>query len=270
MKSGAPIGVFDSGVGGITVLKPLLELLPQEKFIYFGDLARVPYGNRSPGEIKLFASQTIHWMKRQNVKMIIVACNTSCAVAADVLQAESIVMNLIEITAQAIANQYSRIGVIATNATAKSNAYKTQLQRINPSAEVFEIACPELVPLIEAGLTDEAHAREVLSSYLQPLISLNIDSLIYGCTHYPILAPMIRRILPAHIELIDPARYIAGTVSLTLTDSKQCASDETNVKFYISAHSDNFAKTAQQWLGFEPQIEVIDITEGDLLRHPGN
>jgi glutamate racemase len=260
LRSTAPIGVFDSGVGGLTVLRELYRHLPNESIVYFGDTARVPYGNRSAGEILQFVREILVWMQRQGCKMVIMACNTSSALALEQVKAEFDipVLGVVLPGAKAAVIQGSRIGVIATPATAKSGAYKRAIQEISPEAQVWEVGCPEFVPLIESGRIQDPKTREVAQGYLAPLLEANIDTLIYGCTHYPHLAPVIQDLVPAGVRLIDPAVQMAIATGqelqlLNLNNTQPALA----TYFGVSGDPDPFVAIAKQWLGYTPMVHRV-------------
>ncbi|MGL5881126.1 MAG: glutamate racemase, partial [Xenococcaceae cyanobacterium] len=205
------IGLFDSGVGGLTVLRAIYRRLPNESILYFADTARLPYGTRSKEEIIQFTREILNWMTAQNVKMIIMACNTSSALALETVRSEYDlpILGLILPGARAAVQRGRRIGVIATPATAASNAYRQAISEIDSSAKVWEVGCPEFVPLIEQNRICSPSTKRVAQKYLQPLIQRKIDTLVYGCTHYRHLASVLRTILPSEVQIIDPAEYIA-------------------------------------------------------------
>lgn len=260
----ACIGVFDSGVGGLTVLRELYRQLPQESILYFGDTARLPYGERSPADILQFVREIVAWMMQQQVKAILMACNTSSALALESIQSEFPVpiLGLILPGARAAVQQGRRIGVISTPATAKSHAYQQAIQEIDPSAQVWEVGCPEFVPLIEQNQIHSPQMRRVAEAYLQPLIDRQIDTLIYGCTHYPHLAPVLKSILPKTVQCIDPAAHVvmAAVQELELLGlrSPQLAMP---TRFCVSGSPQQFAQISSQWLGFTPQVETISLHE---------
>ena len=177
------IGVFDSGVGGLTVLRELYRQLPKESILYFGDTARLPYGDRSPSEIIQFVREILTWMAQENVKMVIMACNTSSALALEALRDEFNfpVLGVILPGARAAVRHGKRIGVISTPATAASNAYRNAIQEISPNAEVWQVGCPKFVPLIEQNRIYDPHTKEVARQYLNPLLEKNIDKIISMC-----------------------------------------------------------------------------------------
>jgi glutamate racemase len=257
-----PIGVFDSGVGGLTVLKALQEKLPHESFLYFGDTAHVPYGDRPPHEIQSLGRQILDWMVQQPVKMAIMACNTSSALALDAVRNEfSIpILGVILPGAKAAVKHGKRIGIIATPATVASDCYRRAILEINPEIEVFQVACPEFVPLIEANHIAHPQTRNIVWHRLQPLVEAGIDTLVYGCTHYPHLAPVIQTLLPAHITLVDPAIHMAKAAAQEL-ELLNLKSSQLNpcTRFFVSGSPGQFAKSSRSCLGFMPEVEAVSL-----------
>ena len=258
------IGLFDSGVGGLTVLRQIYRQMPQESVLYFGDTARLPYGTKSPEEIIRYVREIIDWMLTQGVKMVIMACNTSSALALETVQNEYNIpiLGLILPGARAAVKKGKRIGVIATPATAKSHAYARAIEEINSAVEVWEVGCPEFVMLIESNKIDSAYTKEVVIKYLQPLIDRNIDTLIYGCTHYRHLEKVFQSILPKSVEIIDPAEYIvvAADKELELM-GLQNNRVSLPTRFCVSGSPQKFAFTARRWLGYFPQVERVYLSE---------
>ncbi|MEQ8541246.1 MAG: glutamate racemase [Coleofasciculus sp. D1-CHI-01] len=252
------IGVFDSGVGGLTVLRELYRQLPHESILYFADTARLPYGTRSPREIIQFGREILTWMVEQEVKMVVLACNTSDALALDSLRREFQlpILGLILPGSRAAVQVGRRIGVIATPATAASNAYRRALLEVEPTVQVWQVGCPEFVPLVEQNRLYEPYTSEIASQYLTPLLQQRIDTLIYGCTHYPLLAPVLRQILPASVQLIDPAEHLvaAAAQELDLMGLKN-SSPPLPTRFCVSGCPQQFAKLSVQWLGCTPVVE---------------
>lgn len=260
----APIGIFDSGVGGLTVLQQLYRQLPNESIIYFGDTARLPYGIRSQAEILQFVREILDWMQQQRVKMVIMACNTSSALALEVVRQEySIpILGVILPGAKAAVQQGKRIGVIATPATAKSNAYRQAILEIEPDVEVWQVSCPEFVPLIEQNRIHDPYTTEVARAYLEPLLKQEIDTLVYGCTHYPHLAPILRSLLPPQIKLVDPAVHV---VAACAQDLELLALRNNHpprpTRFAVSGCPQQFAQSGLQWLGYTPLVEQVCFTD---------
>jgi glutamate racemase len=258
----SPIGVFDSGVGGLTVLRELYRQLPQESILYFADTARLPYGNRSSAEILQFVREILAWMREQNVKMAIMACNTSSALALESVRQEFDfpILGVILPGAKAAVKQGKCIGVIATPATAKSNAYRQAIQEINPQAQVWQVGCPEFVPLIEENRIWDSSTKQVVQKYLAPLLARNIDTLVYGCTHYRHLESVIKSVIPTHVKLIDPARYVvaAATKELELMGLGKTR-PTLPTRFAVSGSASTFSQLSRQWLGYYPSVESVSL-----------
>jgi glutamate racemase len=249
-------------VGGLTVLRELYRQLPKESILYFGDTARLPYGNRSPQEIIQYVREILTWMAEEPVKMVIMACNTSSALALETVQQEFDVpiLGVILPGARAAVRQGNRIGVISTPATAASNAYRNAIHEINPAAAVFQIGCPEIVPLIEQNRINEPYTLKVVQRYLQPLLEAEIDTLVFGCTHYQHLTPVFRQILPKQIRLVDPASYVVKAARQEL-EVMGLRNSEMSVAthFTVSGCPQQFAQLSRQWLGFSPIVEQIQL-----------
>ena len=262
------IGVFDSGVGGLTVLQEVYRQLPHESVLYFGDTARVPYGTRSAAEIIQFTRETLDWMVSQRVKMAIMACNTSSALALETVRGEYDlpILGVILPGARAAAFQGQRIGVIATPATVQSDAYLHAIQEANPHAEVWQVACPEFVPIIENNRIQEPATLEIAKQYLQPLLDRSIDTLVYGCTHYPHLEPILRKFVPANLRFINPAIHVvnAATKELNLLGINSNIA-ATPTKFIVSGDPQQFAHLANQWLPSQPVVEQIALSAQNSL-----
>ncbi|MFH7024214.1 MAG: glutamate racemase [Heteroscytonema crispum UTEX LB 1556] len=263
----APIGIFDSGVGGLTVLRQLYRQLPNESIIYFGDTARLPYGIRSQAEIIEYVRDILNWMQQQHVKMVIMACNTSSALALEAVREEFNVpiLGLILPGAKAAVQQGKRIGVIATPATAKSNAYRQAITEIDPDVQVWQVGCPEFVPLIEQNRIQDPYTIEVARSYLEPLLNLEIDTLVYGCTHYPHLAPVLRSLLPTKVKLVDPAIHVAAACAqeLDLLGLRN-THPPLATRFAVSGCPQQFAQTSVQWLGCTPMVETVHFADAPV------
>lgn len=263
------IGIFDSGVGGLTVLRELYRQLPNESILYFGDTARLPYGTRAAAEIVQFVREIMVWLVEQDVKMVIMACNTSSALAMEMVQAEFDipVLGVILPGAQAAVQQGNRIGVIATPATAASNAYRNAILEMNNSCRVWQVSCPAFVPLIEQNRIYDPYTYEVAREYLAPLIQQRIDTLIYGCTHYPLLAPVLRSLLPTGVNLIDPAiRVVAAAAQELELLGLRNAGSALPTRFCVSGPNQQFSEVSVQWLGCTPAVEKIILPT--IVRSP--
>jgi glutamate racemase len=250
-----PIGVFDSGIGGLTVVRAIRWQLPHENIVYFGDTARVPYGPKSPQVIKEYAEDDTKFLLSQSVKMIVVACNTVSAVALDVVQqkANVPVVGVIVPGAQAAAaaTKTKRIGVIGTTGTILSKAYTNAITQIDPSLTVFPKACPLFVPLAEEGWVEHAATELIAKEYLFSLLTEKIDTLVLGCTHYPLLKKMISKAMKNTVTLIDSGEATAIEVDKILQDNKLINPSEQIpvVKFFVSDIPAKFTEIGERFLG---------------------
>lgn len=270
----APIGIFDSGVGGLTVLKAIARQLPEEALLYVGDTARLPYGTRSQAEIIQFVREILTWMQSQGAKIVVMACNTSSALALDIVRTEfdMPVLGVILPAARVAAVQGARIGVIATPATAASRSYAQAILENDPSCQVWEVGCPEFVPLIEQNKIYEPHTVQVVSKYLDTLLDRDIDTLIYGCTHYPHLKPVIDTLLPSSVMQVDPAVHVAIATDNELQllglkhlgNANRTPVSQRSIRFCVSDQPERFAKLSTQWLGYMPEVENIILNAVDV------
>ncbi len=250
-----PIGVFDSGLGGLTVVKALIEDLPQESIVYFGDTARVPYGTKSKSTIVKFSLENVEFLLRFGVKCIVIACNTSSSWALPTLRKyfKVPIIGVIRPGALAAVRQTrnKRIGVIGTSATINSRAYEIAIQRIDPTIKVFSQHCPLFVPLVEEGWFNGSISRAVADRYLRPLRQQHIDTLILGCTHYPLLTHTIRQVLGPHVALVDSAQQTAIEVRGVLmgTDTLCHQRFKPRYRFFVTDEPSQFTRIGQQFLG---------------------
>ena len=258
----ARIGIFDSGVGGLTVLRELYRQLPNESILYFGDTARLPYGTRTQQEILQFVREILSWMVEQGVKMVIMACNTSSALALETVRSEFNlpILGIILPGARAAVQIGQRIGVIATPATAASNAYQRAILEIDATARVWQVGCPEFVPLIEQNRISDPYTAAVAREYLAPMLSQGIDTLIYGCTHYPHLEPVLRKILPVTVKLVNPAVYAiaAAAQELELLGLLNTQAP-LPTRFCVSGCPQQFAQLSVQLIGCTPVVEKVSL-----------
>ena len=261
-----PIGVFDSGVGGLTNVRALMERLPMENIVYFGDTARVPYGTKSRATIETFALQIVDFLLEQDVKALIIACNTIAAVAGQKIRQKAgnmPVLDVISAGAEAALSttRNNRIGIIATNTTVNSNAYARAIHSCNPDTLVRTQAAALLVPLVEEGWLDHEVTRLTVREYLKPLLADKIDTLILGCTHYPLLKPLIRQEAP-HIELVDSSTTTAEATAQALAaaqllNTQPCTPD---YRFYVSDIPLRFQTIGERFLGRSlEQIEMMRL-----------
>ncbi len=264
----APIGVFDSGIGGLTVAREIMRNLPSEKVVYFGDTARVPYGNKSKETVLRYSRQIIRFLQEQKVKAIVIACNTASAFALDAVrhELEIPVLGVIEAGAVVAAKvtRNHRVGVIGTVGTIGSGIHKEQLQKLDPEITVIGKACPLFVPLVEEGWLHDPVTAEVAKRYLGELKVQEIDTLILGCTHYPLLRSTIQEIMGEHVRLVNPAYESALELKELLTRKGILASgkeeEEFPYRFYVSDLADEFKSFANSILPYDVEMtQKIDI-----------
>ncbi len=259
----AQIGVFDSGVGGLTVLQEIYRQLPHESVLYFGDTARVPYGNRKPAEIIQFVREILTMMAQRQVKMVLMACSTGSALALDLVRDEFDfpIVGVVKPGAKAAVQAGRRVGVIATQATVDSGAYGNEMRSCDPTVQVWEVACPQFVPLIEQNRIQEPETLEIARSCLQPLIEVNVDALVFGCTHYPHLKTVFEQIMPPGINYVNPAQSaVAEALKILEQEHLQNPSDQLGAtNFYVSGCAESFAKLSVNWLNHQPVVEYIPV-----------
>jgi glutamate racemase len=278
-----PIGIFDSGVGGLTVYRALHNRLPNEHFIYLGDTARVPYGTKSLATVERYAIENSQFLASRGIKMLVVACNTASALALPKIR-EKIGIDVVGVIGpggrKAVDvtrdGRAARIGVIATEATVASNAYVDAIRRASETAEVFQAACPLFVPLAEENWVNEPETRSIAAKYLAPMKDFGPDALVLGCTHYPILKEVIQQTVGENVKLIDSGEATAEEVERLLAD-KELGSDRAITgkrelcddldHFYVTDAADRFARVAERFLGTQPsKLEAIEVYGGDELR----
>jgi glutamate racemase len=261
MSNPRPIGVFDSGIGGLTVVKALRDRLPNETIVYLGDTARVPYGPKSPDTVQRYALELAHMLMQKNTKALIVACNTVSSVALPLLTRKFSVpvIGVIEPGARAAlqATRNQHVGVIGTRATIRSGAYEKALRATDNNVRVSSRACPLLVPLIEEGLLDDDVTDRVIVRYLKPLLADGIDTLVLGCTHYPLLSAAITRVLGREITLVDSAENCATAVQETLDRQslRSPATERGELHVALTDSADNFLNVARDAL----QLDFAEI-----------
>ena len=261
-----PIGVFYSGIGGLTVVKELLRQLPHEEIVYFGDTARVPYGTKSRATIIKFSLENVEFLLRFNVKCIVTACNTSSSYALPTLRNyfKVPIIGTIRPGARAAlgASRTKRIGVIGTQATVRSQAYTKELGRMNGRAEVITRSCPLFVPLVEEGWTQASACRQIAQTYLAPLMQARVDTVVLGCTHYPLLIPVLRRVMGPRVRLIDSAKETAAEVRALLGRFGLLRQDGSpHHRFFVTDEPERFREVGQRFLG-APIAHVKRVTLG--------
>ncbi|MDI6641122.1 MAG: glutamate racemase [Elusimicrobiota bacterium] len=277
MQCNAPIGVFDSGVGGLTVVKEIFNNLANESVVYFGDTARVPYGSKSKDTVKKFALQILKFLLMQKVKLIVVACNTASSFALQELKNQTTIpiVGVIDPVAEEAVKitTTGRIGVIGTEGTIRSRAYEDSISFYNRKTKVFSQACPLFVPLVEEGWTDKSKYKNIITEiakvYLAKLKEKKIDTLILGCTHYPLIKSIIGTVMGSNVKLIDSAGATARYVKKTLTELK-LLSDSTSFlnapkySFYVSDAPEKFISVGKNFLdrdisGWGKNVKKINI-----------
>lgn len=248
----APVGVYDSGLGGLSVVKALKAHLPNESILYVADNARVPYGGRSPEEIQRFSQEVIDFLVDQGVKTIVCACNTSSVLILPAMKRYRGVTVLGLARAGAVLPpEVKRVGLLATEATVRSQQYKQMLRLHHPFVAYEEQACPAFVPLIESGRWDGPEAEAAVRAYITPLLQKKVDALLLGCSHYPYLAPLLAHMAP-HVRLINPAEQMARMLAQTLREQRLEAPEQarTFAHFYTTGATESFRQLGERFLGF--------------------
>lgn len=262
----APLGVFDSGIGGLTVARALFERLPRESVIYFGDTARVPYGPKSPDTVRRYSAEILAYLLQRGVKAVVVACNTSTAHALESLRTHAPVpvVGVIEPGARAAvaATRSGKIGVIGTAGTVASGAYERAIKALRPDATVYARACPLFVPLVEEGWFDHAATELVANEYLAPLRRAGVDVLVLGCTHYPLLKPLLAGVMGPGVTLIDSAEETANVVRREVEQRDLAAppANDPTHRFVVSDDEAHFRTVGARFLGEKLQaVEVVPL-----------
>ena len=270
VKKTAPIGVFDSGVGGLTVAREIMRNLPKEDIVYFGDTARVPYGSKSKDNIIRYSRQIIHFLQTKGVKAIVIACNTASALALDTVKHEFDIpiIGVVEPGARAAlaVTENKKIGVIGTEATVRSSMYEKIIKGINPEVSVIGKACPLFVPLVEEGFKKHQVTDEIIDYYLASLKQSDIDALILGCTHYPLLRSKIKEYVGEKITLVNPAYETAVDLKRILQEmdmeNPDIEGDHGSYSFYVSDAADKFKQFANSILPYDIETtKQINIEE---------
>ena len=263
MTNPAPIGVFDSGIGGLTVAHEIIRQLPHESIIYFGDTARVPYGPKSPETVRRYSREIAGFLRDEGVKSIVIACNTATAHALSALRSEMDmpVIGVVEPGARAAvaATHSGHVGVIGTVGTIKSGAYERAIHELDPDILVTPRACPLFVPMVEEGWTEHEATRLVAREYLEPMLAAEIDTLVLGCTHYPLLKPLLRDVLGSDVRLIDSAEETAAETARTLSSAHLSADQMAEPVYRFIASDDplQFLQLGQRFLG--STMEGVEI-----------
>lgn len=260
------IGIFDSGIGGLTVVKAIMERIPDYDIIYFGDTARTPYGNKSPETVIEYAVQDTTFLLDNGAKIIVMACNTASSVAFDIIE-KKIEAPVFEVITPAVelalkSSRKAAIGVIGTRATVKSGIYEKKIKALNPGARVYSAACPLLVPLVEEGWIDRPETAMIVRKYLRPLKVRQIDTLILGCTHYPLLKELIHRKIGKRINIIDSSIGVAEKVEKFLKERPDIdcqLGKNRKSRIFVSDVTEQFVKTARVTLKQNVLLEQVKI-----------
>ena len=266
----APIGVFVSGVGGLTVAREISRQLPDENIVYFGDTARVPYGSKSQNTIIRFSEQIIRFLKTKQVKAIVIACNTASALALDAVRDEFDIpiMGVVIPGARAAveATKNRKVGVVGTDATVQSGMYTKVIHQMAPDITVIEKACPLFVPLVEEGFKEHVVTQEIIEYYLESMRNTDIDAMILGCTHYPLIRSKIRAYMGDRIQIVNPAYETAMDLK-RLLEEQDMANDgatpqHSRYSFYVSDAAEKFRRFANTVMPFDvPTTNVVNIEE---------
>lgn len=266
MNTQSPIGVFDSGVGGLTVVKEIMRQLPGENMVYFGDTARVPYGSKSKETVLKYSRQIVKFLQTKEVKAIVVACNTASALALDEIKQEINIpiIGVVEPGAKMAAEstKTNNIGIIGTQSTIRSGIYTKYLRKMNPDITVVTRACPLFVPLVEEGLLEDRITDDVIARYLHELKEYGIDSLILGCTHYPLIRNAIGRYMGADVNLVNPAYETAKSLKVMLAEKQLLnqSGEQAHYEYYVSDGVDKFRTFAATVLPCDVEhTMVVDI-----------
>lgn len=249
INSSSPVGIFDSGVGGLTVVKEVMHQLPNEKIVYFGDTARVPYGNKSKETVTHYCEQIIRFLKTNDVKAIVIACNTASALALDTVEKEldipiiGVVKPGVKAAVEATKN--GKIGVIATQGTIDSHIYGSYIKEVTSDAQIYGKACPLFAPLVEEGLLEDPVTDEIARRYLTELIDIGIDTLVLGCTHYPLIRKTVGKIMGENVTLVNPAYETAIALKNLLMEKDMLNTEapklgEAQHKFFVSDGAEKF------------------------------
>ena len=264
---GSAIGVFDSGIGGLTVVRELMRTMPSESLVYLGDTARVPYGNKSRETVQKFSTENTLFLLHHDVKLIVIACHTATSFASSFLEKHfrHPILGVIEpgVETAMRLTRTGRVGVIGTNATIGSKAYHRAFARHHAKVKVTPVACPLFVPIVEEGWVDDPIAVTVAQRYLKPLQDAKVDTLILGCTHYPLLKPTIARVMGPRVQLIDSAQQVALKAQATLRQMGLLAprGHKPVRRFYVTDEPKHFARLARRFLGHQPgNVSRVDVT----------
>ena len=255
-------GLFDSGVGGLTVLKSVTALYPQASFVYLADTARLPYGSKKPNEIREIAEEICTWFSQKNIDVFLVACNTTNSLALDVIKKKLDVPVFELIGSASSIVKDSRVGVLATSSTVKTKAYTNAILDFNSEAFVIEQSCPEFVPMIEMDQIKYEKISFIAIEYLKPLLQANIESIILGCSHYPLIIPLLTKLIPPNVRLIDPAQALSLKLKSFIALKRNNFSKTeylVDSEFCVTSDPENFTKKAKLWLDIFPEVKLVSL-----------
>ena len=256
------IGLFDSGVGGLTVFKKVVEFCPDNSFIYLADTKRLPYGVKTVDEIIHIAEEISSWFSWQSIDVLLVACNTTNANALSTIKKKLNIPVFDLIKSASLTIQQSRVGVIATPSTVRSKAYTKAILELNQRTFVIEQSCPSLVPLIEMDKIKSEEITDVAKSYLKPLLKQKIESLVLGCSHYPLITPLLSKLLPSNVKIIDPAEALAFQLK-SFVDSNMInfvkKEHSVDSKFFVTSNPEKFAGRVKYWLDVFPEVNLVSL-----------
>ncbi|UQS86781.1 glutamate racemase [Nicoliella spurrieriana] len=262
-----PIGFMDSGVGGLTVAKAVIKKLPNESIVYFGDEARLPYGEKSQAQIQTYATQVARFLLKREIKLLVVACNTASAQALPLLARELPipVIGVIDPGSKLAINTTlnHRVGVIATNGTVNSHAYERELKRLDPKTTVFSLGCPRFIPMVEDGEYHRPEDQKIVDVDVKPMLAHGIDTLIMGCTHYPIMRKLIQNAVGPRIRLVDPGIAVCEQVvdGLKHADLMAPNDHQATYRFYTTGAVAKFVTIAEDWLQMKIDACHVDLSE---------
>ena len=265
MKNTQPIGIFDSGIGGLTVAKAIEELLPNEQLIYVGDTQHMPYGDKSPEHIRQYCKQIVAFLLSKNVKLIVIACNTASSVASSYLRSifwEQVeIMGVIRpIILSIIEKKYKKIGIIGTQGTINSNIYETLFREYGSEVEIFQLATPLLAPMIEQGFINNEVSKAILDEYLKNEQFNDKEAILLACTHYPLIKNEVNNYFHQSKDILDNALPMANRVKNYLSEKNLLATEKINPSiFYVTEYTENFKNTSKIFHGSKIQIEEIDL-----------
>jgi glutamate racemase len=269
MSSSDAIGLFDSGIGGLTVLQEVANLLPHEQLIYFGDTARFPYGNKSPDTILRFAKENAQFLQSKNIKLLVIPCYTACALGYTLLQQTLPipVIGIAEAGAQQLATttQTNCVAILGTTRTIESGFLQSQILKLNPHLQIHTIACPLFAPFVEEGLQNHPTLYEIAQHYLSPLKNTNVDCILLACTHYPFLTHILQKIIPPHVQLLSPAKFCAEKIldALKRANLQNPSTEKPTPHFYVSADPKKFHQQAERFL--TTSVNKIELAQNKTL-----